>query len=71
MTSEKERRKNLLIKIGSRCRDYRHALRLTMADVSEQTGYSIAQISKFERGLTDSAVMLTMYSTLTFKEAKK
>lgn len=69
MTSEKERRKKLLIKIGSRCREYRHALNLKMLDVSEQTGYSIAQISKFERGQCDSAVLLSMYTELTRKEA--
>ena len=67
--NERERRINILTDIGKKCREYRHSLSLRMCDVSEQTGYSIAQISKFERGLTDSAVMLAMY-TLLHKEEK-
>lgn len=62
---ERERRCDILIDIGNKCREHRHSLQLRMSDVSEQTGYSIAQISKFERGLTDSAVMLSMYAYLT------
>lgn len=68
--NERERRCKILKNIGEACRERRHLLRLKMVDVSEQTGYSIAQISKFERGLTDSAVMLSMYANLTSKEAK-
>lgn len=66
--NERERRLNILTDIGKKCREYRHSLSLRMCDVSEQTGYSIAQISKFERGLTDSAVMLAMYALLHKEE---
>ena len=67
--NERERRINILTDIGKKCREHRHSLSLKMCDVSEQTGYSIAQISKFERGQSDSAVLLSMYTELTRKEA--
>lgn len=67
---ERKRRREILKNIGHKCREYRHTLMLTMADVSEKTGYSIGQISKFERGQTDSAVILSMYTELTAKETK-
>lgn len=69
--SMSSRRKNLLYSVGLKCREHRHRLSLTLRDVSEQTGYSVPNLSKFERGLLDSAVLLCLYTSISSKEVKK
>lgn len=68
--SKKDKRKQILLKIGMKCRAYRRSLSLTLSEASEQTGYSIAQLSKFEHGHCDSAVLLCMYAELQREEAR-
>lgn len=64
------RRRSLLYRIGQKCRAHRHSLALTLRDVSEQTGYSVPNLSKFERGLLDSAIILCLYTSISRKEVK-
>lgn len=68
IVTKKDKRKDILQQIGIKCRAYRHSLSLTLRETSEQTGYSVANLSKFERGHCDSAILLCMYAQLKRKD---
>lgn len=52
---------NMLV-IGHRCKRYRkRILKCTQEDISKETGFSIGNISAFETGRNDSALILLWY----------
>ena len=50
-----------LREIGRRCKQYRVEHGYYQADVAEETGYSIENISSFETGRNDNARILLWY----------
>ncbi len=57
-----ERERNLELAIGREVRSYRQTQRLTVKELSEQTGLSIGMLSKIENGVTSPS--LTTLQTL-------
>ena len=47
--------------LGKSCKIWRQTMDYKLNDISEDTGYSVATISQFERGLNDNAVIFIWY----------
>lgn len=50
-----------LEKIGRKARDFRKSRLITLEQMAKIVGMSTNQISRFERGVTDSAYILSRY----------
>lgn len=57
-----------LSEIGKQCRELRIALNMTLKEVAEIANTTPQNISYFEKGQNDSAVILDTYLTLSTKE---
>lgn len=51
----------LLKVVGMRCKEYRETCALYQSDVAEETGYSKENVSSFETGRNNNAVILLWY----------
>lgn len=52
---------DILRKVGKICRDYRETIGLTLANVAQDSGYSVSYISRFENGYASSVDILSWY----------
>ena len=53
---------NVLQEIGQTCRAFRESISRTQEEVAADVGLSDSQVSRFERGQTDSAKILWWYA---------
>lgn len=61
-----------LKQVGLMCKTYRRAIGFRQVDVAADTGYSVENISSFERGRNDNLVILLWYLSkgMTYKHLK-
>lgn len=52
--------------VSRRCREYRESINRTQADVAEDTGYSVENVSKFERGFNNNLKIYLWYAERGF-----
>lgn len=57
---DQENRKQLKL-IGLKCSIHRRALKRTQTDVARETGYTQRNISTFEKGFNNNAIILLWY----------
>ena len=53
--------------LSRRCREFRESISRTQEDVANETGYTIGNISKFERGYNNNLKIYLWYAERGFK----